>query len=73
MDMLKSGYYIVLINSHEDIFRYISGHGDYQDRAENATRFLFTLSLEESSVFQVCTEKTTVYRTNLLKVQKTGS
>ena len=26
VDMLNSGYYIVLINSHEDIFRYISGH-----------------------------------------------
>ena len=42
VDMLNSGYYIVLINSHEDIFRYISGHAvldeDYQDRAENVTK-----------------------------------
>ena len=73
VDMLNSGYYIVLINSHEDIFRYISGHAvldeDDQDRAENVTRF-FLLSPSESSVFQVCTEKITVYRINLLKVQK---
>ena len=47
VDMLNSGYYIVLINSHEDIFRYISGHAvldeDYQDRAENVTRFFYSL------------------------------
>ena len=76
VDTLNSGYYIVLINSHEDIFRYISGHSvldeDYQDRAENVSRF-FLLSPSESSVFQVCTEKITVYQINLLKVQKTGS
>ena len=43
VDMLNTGYYIVLIESHKDIFRYISGHAeldeDDQDTAENETRF----------------------------------
>ena len=47
----------MLINSHEDIFRYIIGHAvldnDYQDRAENVTRFFFTLALGVFSVSSV--------------------
>ena len=66
-----------VLHSAQTLERYrVSGHAvldeDDQDRAENVTRF-FLLSPSESSVFQVCTEKITVYRINLLKVQKTGS
>ena len=47
----------MLINSHEDIFRYISGHAvideDYHDRAEYVTRFFFTFSLGVFSVSSV--------------------
>ena len=45
----------MLINSHEDIFRYILDHvvlgEDIIKRAENVTRF-FGLSPSESSAFQ---------------------
>ena len=61
---------IVLINSHEDSFRYISGHavldGDTIKIEQKCTRF-FLLSPSASSVIQVCTEKITVHhRINLL-------
>ena len=50
----------MLINSHKDIFRYISGHvvidENYNDRAENVTRFSFTLSLGVFSVSSVYRE-----------------
>ena len=45
--------------------------GHHQDRTENVTRFfLLSLSLSESSVFQVCTDKFTAYGINLSRVQK---
>ena len=60
-------YYKVLINSHEDILGYISGHAvlDTIKIDKKCTRF-FGFSPSESSAFHVCNQKITVCRINLL-------
>ena len=66
-------YYVVLINSHEDILGYISGHavlGEDTIRVEQKCIRFFRLSSSESSAFQVYNHKITIYQINLLCVEK---
>ena len=57
-------YYIVLINSHEDIFRYISGHAVLDEDTikieQKCTRFFQTFSLGVFSVSSVYRENYTI-------------
>ena len=53
-------YYIVLIKSHQDIFRYISGHGVLDEDTikieQKCTRFFYTFSLGVFGVLRVYRE-----------------